>query len=90
MAILPLAVWTADNTVITADTIGFTADGSNLFNGGASILKLVIGHGPSYMKDLGVATQIYGVSTGLNTPLPVVYPAQTYYNVNGATRQSGM
>lgn len=31
-----LAVWTADNIVITADTINFTADGACLINGGGT------------------------------------------------------
>lgn len=30
----PLAIWTADNTPIKADTVFFTADGQNLINGG--------------------------------------------------------
>jgi hypothetical protein len=35
VTIIPLAFPTADNTVITADTINFTADGACLINGGA-------------------------------------------------------
>lgn len=30
----PLAIWTADNTVIRADSVFFTGDGQNLINGG--------------------------------------------------------
>lgn len=36
MAVLPLAVWTADSGVITADTNQFTADGADLINGGGT------------------------------------------------------
>lgn len=36
MALKPLAVWTADNTAITADSNQFTADGADLINGGGT------------------------------------------------------
>jgi hypothetical protein len=36
MSSFPLAVWTADNTVIKADNTGFTADGADLINGGGT------------------------------------------------------
>lgn len=36
---IPLAIWTADNTAITADTRNFTADGANLINGGATDIR---------------------------------------------------
>lgn len=36
---IPLAIPTADNTVISVDTIDFTADGSCLVNGGATDIR---------------------------------------------------
>lgn len=34
-----LALWTADTTVITTDTLYFTADGANLINGGGTDIR---------------------------------------------------
>lgn len=70
-----LAINTADNTAITADSINFTADGADLTNGGAT--DLVVKKGLSYTLSAFVNT-----TPTLSTPLPILYPQQTFY-VNG-------
>lgn len=86
---IPLAVSTFDNTAITFDTVNFTFDGANLINGGASDIKWKPPLAKlSYTVSNSVATQVYGAQGSFSTPLPVLYPPQTFY-ISGAAINSG-
>lgn len=80
MAIIPLQIATTDNTAITGDSINFTCDGANLASGGATDLR--VKNKLSYTVTAQIAVTPYGIA-GVNAPLPVLYPPQTFY-VNGA------
>jgi hypothetical protein len=83
-----LQIPTADSATITADTVNFTADGADLINGGASDISKKKDKRPSVTVSQPLFVPIYGTSLGGNTPLPVIYPPQTY-TINGAQRRSG-